>query len=56
MKQVIMPEESVLPIETKEITLIPSEHEQIIKEIAMEPSLIKMSDIFTDMDQLLYFS
>lgn len=38
MKQVIMPEESVLPIETKEITLIPSEHEQIIKEIAMEPS------------------
>ena len=26
MKQVIMPEESVLPIETKEITLIPSEH------------------------------
>ncbi len=33
-----MPEESVLPVETKEISLIPPEHEQIIKEIAMEPS------------------
>ena len=36
-----MPEESVLPVETKEISLIPPEHEQIIKEIAMEPSTNK---------------
>ncbi|MFR2371301.1 MAG: hypothetical protein ACLS8T_27045 [Anaerobutyricum sp.] len=34
----IMPEKSVLPVETKEISIIPPEHEQIIKEIAMEPS------------------
>ena len=38
LNRVIMPEESVLPVETKEISIIPPEHEQIIKEIAMEPS------------------
>ena len=38
LNRVIIPEESVLPVETKEISIIPPEHEQIIKEIAMEPS------------------
>lgn len=45
-----MPEESVLSVETKEISIIPPEHEQIIKEIAMEPSQIKMNAICIDLD------
>lgn len=38
MNQVEMPNESALPIETKEIQIIPPEHQRIIKEIAMEYS------------------
>lgn len=38
MKKVELPDESVLVIETKEIQIIPPEHERIIKEIAMEYS------------------
>ena len=38
MKRVEMPSESVLKVETKEIQIIPPEHQKLIKEIAMEPS------------------
>ena len=38
MNQVEMPDESVLSVKTKEIQIIPSEHQKIIKEIAMESS------------------
>lgn len=38
LKQVEMPEESVLPIETKKIQIIPPEHQHIIKDVAMEYS------------------
>lgn len=50
LNRMIMPEESVLPVETKEISIIPPEHEQIIKEIAKEPSQIKMNAICIDLD------
>lgn len=38
MNQVTMPSEASLSIETKEIQIIPPEHQQIIKKIAMEYS------------------
>lgn len=38
MNQVLMPDESVLPVETKEIQIIPPEQEKLIKKLAMEPS------------------
>ncbi len=41
LNQVLMPEESVLPVKTREISIIPPEHEQIIKELAMEPGTNK---------------
>ena len=38
MNHVEMPDESVLTVETKEIQIIPPEHQRLIKEIAMEYS------------------
>ena len=38
LSHVEIPDESVLPIKTKKIQVIPSEHETIIKQIAMEYS------------------
>ena len=36
MNRVEMPDESVLTVETKEIQIMPPEHQQLVKEIAME--------------------
>ena len=33
-----MPDESVLTVETKEIQIMPPEHQQLVKEISMEYS------------------
>lgn len=38
MNRVEMPDESVLTVETKEIQIMPPEHQQLVKEIAMEYS------------------